>query len=286
MSSNTGFQNNFSTLVIGGLAYLLGRNSTINKTDQNPDNSDQTSYIYKRDGLFEKIIFDDYDSQNQAEKVIKLFDKRLLGIALGITLSNGFYASNKRYYVKRILEAFNQYIFGNFTPNSSENGIVRVKELTTLPVTRNCTLKVNAYNQSNAWLSVDNSLPQFGDLSLGTVNLNLPPRSSKMSGLRMNIILDILKLAYFNISQLVLDDVHDRSSILDLLNSSIEQMYNDDSIVSSALRQYLNTSISSEIVYLGLDTKNIIIRFTRSASESKFTDFKKRVYSCLGINSY
>ena len=286
MSSNVPVYSNLSLILVGGMAYLLGRNSTKVNQGSQSDTANQTSYTFNKDGLLEKILFDPYESQNQAEKVIRLFDQRIMTIACSVLVKSGFYNKNKRFYVKKVLESFNQYIFGNFIQNSEEYGLVRVNNFITPPSVRGCTLKVNSYSQTNSWLSVDNVINQLGELSLGRVNLNLPTRSARNSSLRMNVILDVLRLVYYNISDLAFDKTNDREAVLDLLNLSLESMINDPNLVDQEFASFINGSMKQTITYLGFDTKNIIIRFERNDSYSKFANFKRAVYSKLKLDSY
>lgn len=286
MSSNVPVYSNLSLILVGGMAYLLGRNSTNGSQGSQSDIASQTSYTFNKDGLLEKILFNPYESQNQAEKVIRLFDQRIMIIACSILVKSGFYNKNKRFYIKKVLESFNQYIFGNFIQDTEEYGLVRVNNFLTPPSVRGCTLKVNSYSQTNSWLAVDNVVNQLGELSLGRVNLNLPMRSSRNSSLRMNVILDVLRLVYYNISDLAFDKTNDREAVLDLLNASLESMINDPNLVDQEFASFINGSLKQTITYLGFDTKNIIIRFERNDFYSKFTTFKKAVYSKLKLDSY
>lgn len=286
MSSNVPVYSNLSLILVGGMAYLLGRNSTNGSQGSQSDTANQTSYTFNKDGLLEKILFNPYESQNQAEKVIRLFDQRIMIIACSILVKSGFYNKNKRFYIKKVLESFNQYIFGNFIQGTEEYGLVRVNNFLTPPSVRGCTLKVNSYSQTNSWLAIDNVVNQLGELSLGRVNLNLPMRSSRNSSLRMNVILDVLRLVYYNISDLAFDKTDDREAVLDLLNTSLESMINDPNLVDQEFASFINGSMKQTITYLGFDTKNIIIRFERNDSYSKFTTFKRAVYSKLKLDSY
>lgn len=286
MSSDVPIYSNLSLILVGGMAYLLGRNSTNRGQGSQSDNASQTSYTFNKDGLLEKILFNPYESQNQAEKVIRLFDQRIMIIACSILVKSGFYNKNKRFYVKKALESFNQYIFGNFIQNAEEYGLVRINNFLTPPSVRGCTLKVNSYSQTNSWLAIDNVVNQLGELSLGRVNLNLPMRSSRNSSLRMNVILDVLRLVYYNISDLAFNKTNDREAVLDLLNASLESMINDPDLVDQEFASFINGSLKQTITYLGFDTKNIIIRFERNDFYSKFTTFKKAVYSKLKLDSY
>lgn len=286
MSSNVPVYSNLSLILVGGMAYLLGRNSTNGSQGSQSDSASQTSYTFNKDGLLEKILFNPYESQNQAEKVIRLFDQRIMIIACSILVKSGFYNKNKRFYIKKVLESFNQYIFGNFVQDTEEYGLVRVNNFLTPPSVRGCTLKVNSYSQTNSWLAVDNVVSQLGELSLGRVNLNLPMRSSRNSSLRMNVILDVLRLVYYNISDLAFDKTDDREAVLDLLNASLESMINDPNLVDQEFASFINGSLKQTITYLGFDTKNVIIRFERNDFYSKFTTFKKAVYSKLKLDSY
>jgi hypothetical protein len=286
MSSNVPVYPNLSLILVGGLAYLLGRNSTSASQGSQSDDATQTNYLFNKDGLLEKILFDPYKSQNEAEKVIRLFDHRLMIIACSVLVKTGFYNKNKRFYIKKTLEAFNQYIFGDFIPNSEEYGLVRVSNFITPPATRGCTLKVNSYSQSNSWLNFDNTTAQLGDLSLGRVELNLPARSGRNSSLRMNVILDVLRLVYYNISDIAYDKADDREAVLDLLNASIESLVNDQTLVKPELVDLINHSMETLVAYLGYDSKNLIIRYERKQQFAKFTTFKKAVYKALNLDSY
>lgn len=264
---------NSNNILLGGLGYLLGRLST-NKTETtNP----QTNTVVKYEKFYSARQLAKLDSASidDAKSFCGLFNRDLLSFLIHRSIKLGYDADGKKFFVKRILEVFNQGIFGDFSNLTYFSGLINFDDFINLSVHSSSTIKVEPYDPSKAWLDISS---QNGGLINGIIDtgiLRLSPRNGKMSSLRHDFIFDLID-DYISSQDNVFLNSDSYIKIIETLKLNISSYVSTE---CPELKSFIDGSISSVIVVKPYEFPGFVVKYNRSSNFAKFKSFAEGVYS-------